>query len=102
MKQNHKQTWLQKMHVSYETDTSKQPPALVSVCFDCDGLTGDYIGRGHYCGVGVMSINAGMRLVPVFAGYVVFERPLAAWAPPVYGSGFGVRGPRAPRHSKHA
>lgn len=72
-----------------------------TVCFDCDGLTGHYIGRGH-CGVGVMSVNAGMRLVPVFAGCVRIERPLAAWAPPVYGPCFWVRGPRAPRHSKHA
>ncbi len=29
-KQNHKQTWLRKMHVSFEMNMSKQPPALVS------------------------------------------------------------------------
>lgn len=73
-----------------------------SVCLDCDGLTGHYIWRGHYCGAGVMSVNARVRLVPVFAGSVRIERALAAWAPPVYGSGFGVRGTRAPRHGKHA
>lgn len=72
------------MNVSYEINKILSQ----TVCFDCDGLTGHYIGRGHYCGVGVMSIIAGMRLVPVFAGGVRFERPLAAWAPPVYGPGF--------------
>lgn len=89
--------------MSYEIKVDLNSPQLwtQTVCFDCDRLTGHYIGCRHYCGVGVVFVNTGMRLVPVFAGCLRFERALTAWAPPVNGPVLDVRCPGAPRHGKH-